>query len=81
MPSNRKFYKTVVTVTILSEEPLGRGIELDDIAHQITRGDWSGEVNTGSSREVTARQTAALLAEQGSDPGFFRLDSEGNDAD
>ena len=81
MPSNRKFYKTAVTVTILSEEPLGRGVELDDIAHQITHGDWSGEVSIGSSREVTGRQMAALLTAQGSDPGFFRLDAEGNDAD
>jgi hypothetical protein len=81
MPSDRKFYKTTVTVTILSEEPISRGVELNDIAHQITLGDWSGEVDVGSSREVTARQVAALLKEQGSDPGFFTLDSDGNDAD
>jgi len=80
MPSDRKFYKTTVTVTILSEEPISRGVELNDIAHQITLGDWSGEVDVGSPREVTARQVAALLKEQGSDPGFFTLDSDGNDA-
>lgn len=81
MPSDRKFYKTVVTVTVLSEEPLCRGTDLKDIAHQIIEGDWSGEVDVGNSKEVTASEVAKLLEEQGSDPGFFRLDSEGNDVD
>lgn len=81
MPSNRKFYKTVVTVTILSEDPVNQNIDLGGINHQITDGDWSGEVAMGESQKVTASEVAKLLEEQGSDPSFFGLDSEGNDVD
>jgi hypothetical protein len=37
----RKFYKTVITVTVLSEDgPISMETDLDVVAHQIIHGDW-----------------------------------------
>lgn len=73
-----KYYKTIVTVEVLSEEPIPNWTDLENLNYQITYGDWSGEVNIGTSEEVDAKTIAKLLINQGSDPGFFNLDQEGN---
>lgn len=75
----RKFYKTTVTVTVLSEEPLPPYMELSDVAHAIKDGDCSGEVAFGEPEELDGKQAADALVAQASDPGFFRLDDDGND--
>jgi hypothetical protein len=77
MPSKRKFWKTVVTVTILSETPFDYD-NLSDIQSQID-GDCSGEFDTTSSEEIDAATCAALLIKQHSDPEFFNLDENGED--
>lgn len=79
MKRKRTFYKTVFTVTVLSEvEPSG-DIELDRLHHQITEGDWSGLVEKSQSVKLTQVEVAEELIEQGSDPSFFMLDEHGNE--
>lgn len=73
----RKFYKTVLTVTIISDEPY-EYYDLDHVHYDITRGDCSGEVEVESC-EITAKQAAELLIKQGSEPGFLFLDENGNE--
>lgn len=75
----RKFYKTEITVTVLSEGPLNPNIELDGIHYAITNGDCSGEVEFGASEEITPKQMAKCLEDQGSDPEFFQLSPEGKE--
>lgn len=80
MEQKRKYYKTVVKITVLSEdEPLKDGISLEEIAYEITDGHCSGDIVIQSRTEVKAREMAKLLMEQGSDPEFFRLDEDGNE--
>lgn len=75
----RRFYKTVITVTVLSEgAPVPDGAGLQDIDREITDGEWSGEVENDGGVELTAKQAAEALMAQGSDPLLFRLDDEGN---
>lgn len=75
----KKFYKTVITVTVLSEcGPVSPNANLDLIARQIDSGDWSGQVETDGGVEITPAEAAKELAAQGSDPGFFMLDVAGN---
>ena len=77
--TKRKFYRTVVEIEILSEEPIAFE-SLGEINHAITEGDCSGSWNPLSSNEVVDGKTIVkLLKKQGSDPGFFRLDERGND--
>jgi hypothetical protein len=75
----RKFYRTIVTVEVLSEDSPWDGPDLQDLAGAITHGDCSGQWDVSHTRELTAQQAAQALIEQGSEPGFFQLDEHGND--
>lgn len=81
MPSKRTFYKTIISIEVLSEDPLPDQIDLNDIAYGITDGDWSGTVEKSFEKTLTGPETAVALADQGSDPEFFQLDEDGNDID
>lgn len=84
MASKRRFYRTVVSVEILSEEPYLEPSEADDLAtisYDIGMGDCSGRVVWGESQEVDGPTMARLLQEQASDPEFFGLDENGEDLD
>jgi hypothetical protein len=76
--TKRKFYRTVFTVEVLSEEE-PEAVSLEALAYQISDGEWSGVVEKGNSKKVNGKTMARLLEHQGSDPGFFRLDEDGND--
>ena len=65
---------------MLSEEPIGEPT-LETLRHQIVEGDWSGDIKFGNEKVLNGKQAATALQRQGSDPGFFRVDSKGNDAD
>ena len=79
MPSKRTFHKTVVTVTVLSEEQL----EFDDLAelgHMITNGDAVGDYEV-ESENLTGPEAAKLAGGLHSDPMFFWLTEDGEDCD
>ena len=75
----RKFFRTVVEVEVLSEDVTAEGYSLETIAGEIQLGDWSGRVTFKSAEALTSKQAAEALQAQGSDPEFFSLDREGND--
>lgn len=79
--SRRKFYCTVLEVEILSEDKLDEetASNLASVHDMITYGDCSGQVKVRSQSEVGAKTAARKLREQGSDPGFFRLNDDGSD--
>jgi hypothetical protein len=79
MTSKRKFFRTVVTIEILSEDEPFDTDDLGAIAGAIDSGPCSGSVKVVSVDEVDGGHMAKLLQEQASDPEFFQLDSEGND--
>ena len=82
MPNTRKFFKTTITFEVLTEDgPLPDITDLDAIHFAITSGDASGMITERSSVELTPREAAQALMKQGSDPGFFMLDEEGNRAE
>ena len=79
--SKRKFYRTVIQVEILSEEPYS-GNDLETIQYDITDGHCSGKIiDIERNQEKTGQEMAGLSKEQGSDPEFFQLDENGNDTD
>ena len=78
--TNRKFYKTMIIVEVLSEERYSPE-SIEGIARDITEGDCVGDWDAETSEEVDGRRMADLLREVGSEPGFFQLDDEGNDID
>jgi hypothetical protein len=79
--SKRKFYRTVLQLVILSEEPYEE-TDLTRIAEDITDGPCSGLLTDISRNEVTpAKHMVVFLKEQGSDPEFFQLNSDGEDTE
>lgn len=78
----RKFYKNVIQVEVLSEdEPLDSNLNLNEVAHVITEGDCSGQVSWQEPVLLTPSEAAKALEAQGSDPGFFGLTPDGQEAD
>jgi len=80
MPSKRKFYRTVYTFEMLTEEP-PESMSLESIAYETTEGHASGMFLETDTREVTGRDMAELLQSQGSDPEFFQLTEDGEDTE
>jgi hypothetical protein len=76
----RKFYKTVVSYEILSEEPIGE-VSLEDIAYECENGHWSGVFGDTVITELTGKEMAEAARKQGTDPEFFMLDDDGNTID
>ena len=76
----RKFYRTLVTLEVLSEyEPVPKDGSLDRLFYEITDGDYSGIILQQSYDEVSPQHMAEFAITQGSDPSFFGLDPKGND--
>lgn len=78
MPSQRKFYRTIIQVEVLSEEPY-EITDLEDIAYDVDQGDCSGITKIVSTETVGGPEITKLLEAQGSDPEFFQLTPEGED--
>lgn len=78
--SERKFYKTVINIVVLSEEPL-YGIPISNIIESAIDGENSMSHEMTEVAEIDGSMAAILLMEQGSDPAFFNLNEDGSDGD
>lgn len=74
--SDRKFYKNVVSIVVLTEDGPWDHPDTSWLHYDITDGECVGYNFAVESVEVTADQMAELLGESGSDPSFFGLDEE-----
>jgi hypothetical protein len=63
--TKRKFYRTIVTVEILSDEPIDNP-DLEMIARQIDSGDWVGNTEIQSQKVLSGRRTVKILNKLGS---------------
>lgn len=70
MYHGEKFYRTVIKVEVLSEDPY-HPQSLKQIARDTYDGDCSGHWEVESSQEVPPAEMAKLLEKQGSDPAFL----------
>jgi len=82
--NTKKYYRTLVQVEVLSETPFEEQFpdeNLTYIAREIYDGDCSGTVEVVQSDEISGAAMAQRLLNQGSDPGFFSLDEDGNEVE
>ena len=79
--TDRKFYKTVISIEVLSEEPIPGDMELDSIVKECRDGCYSMRPLKHTVTKINGRQAANALKRQGSDPDFFRLTNSGADND
>ena len=75
----RKFYKTVIQIEILTEDLPYESGDLYDMASDTDTGECVGITRILRWDELTGRQMAAALYTAGSEPGFFRLDGQGQE--
>jgi hypothetical protein len=76
----RKFYKTVYTFTVLTEDnPVPDNMDLEDVLYECQDGGWSGDITSVSIDELSSAQMAKALLEQHSSPEFFDLEDDGTD--
>jgi len=74
--SEKKFYKTIIQIEVLSEEPYDN----DDpaaIGYDCDEGDCVGTSKIVSQKVLTGKQMANALYDAGSEPGFFQLNDDG----
>ena len=79
--TTRKFYKTTFTVTVLHEEEGYYPDDLGVLHHDITDGDYSGNFEQKETVKLNGIQAASELVLMGSDPAWFNLTEDGNDAE
>ena len=69
------YFKTVLVVTVLSDEPIGDRT-LEEVVYGMDCGDLVGSYSHGESEEVDAEEMRSLLSSANSDPDFFDEDEE-----
>jgi len=79
--TERKFYRRVFHIEVLSEEPIPGEVDLTEIHYNITEGHCSGRIACDEQEEMDGKKAADLLIDQGSDPEFFNLDEAGDDVE
>jgi hypothetical protein len=78
MGDDRKFYRTVLWVEVLSEEELG-SVSLGDLEEMCGTGHCSGTFIRTIEEEVDSSLMSHLLLKQGSDPEFLLQHDEGDE--
>ena len=79
--TERKFYRTTITVTVLSEEPIPSELNLQELAYEMDEGEYVGFYPTTNIEELDGKQMAEALVKAGSEPEFFQLNDNGDDLD
>ena len=79
--AHARYYRSRVTIEILSEDEPITNASLEDIQSMITTGDCSGVISFDSGVEISPAEAARNLQEQGSSPGLFRLRDDGTHED
>jgi len=75
------FFKTTITLEVLSEDTDVSNMSLEDIAFAITEGDCSGMITKKKITKLTKRQVENALVKQGSSHDFFNLGIGASDDD
>lgn len=70
----RKYFKTTLTLEILTSDCPPKWGNLAELHHLITDGDASGDVKNTVTKEVAEKTMWKLLIAQGSDPEFLLWD-------
>lgn len=72
-----QFYKTIITVTMLTDDGPAEPLSLAQAEYMLREGGWTGEWITTECMPVTPQEMVKLMNLVGSDPDFFQLDGDG----
>ena len=79
MSKQKKIYKTIITIEVLSEEPIPSDMQVEDVIYEGNEGDYSIFVSEGKPKELIGYDAVKAIHKQGSDTDFFGMDEEGNE--
>ena len=74
--NNKKYYRTVYRIEVLSDEPMPDMIDLDTIHYEVTEGQCSGMFLDSEVEVCNEERITDLLRKQGSDPSFLTEEIE-----
>jgi hypothetical protein len=77
----KKFYRTTIVYEVLSEEPITSVESLENILFNASEGSYVGQEKARKEVKLTPKKTVSELYRFGSEPGFFRLDDNGKEAE
>ena len=77
--SKRKFFKTIIKVTVLSEDAAVAFDSLAGLGSFIMTGDGVGKTEVVKTERLAPSHAAQQLLRLGSEPEFFKLNSHGED--
>ena len=70
-------YKTIITLVVLSEEPIPETASLGNIIDECDTGEYiMGAMDTAIT-ELSGKNAVNEIVKTGSDPEFFQIDGEG----
>jgi hypothetical protein len=75
----KKFYKTVIKIEVLSEDPIPSNVSLGGIMERADYDDYVAGQETRNQTELTSEEVVDELYKFGSTPLFFGLDDDGNE--
>ena len=79
--TNRKFYKRVYRIEVLSESRIPDDLELRDVLVEAELGEYSADITDESDIVLNGADASQELMKQRSSPEFFRLTPDGDDVD
>lgn len=75
----KTIYRTVIQLTVLSEEPLPQGMSINQIDANCEDGDFCGKADYIKTNEpLVGREAALAIEDTGSETEFFQMDINGN---
>lgn len=72
-------YKTVLTIEVLSDEPLDPQMSTSDVVRDMIFGTTSGITKRSSPKLLKGKHAVKEIHKHGTDPSFFFMDENGNE--
>jgi hypothetical protein len=73
---DQTFFRTLVTIEILSDEPIPNNPDVEILGALIRDGDYAGVTHVSESQEISARAIPGLLTAMNYAEDFFKTESD-----
>lgn len=70
MQKKERYYRTIISIEILSDYPYSYGFDLRNVWHDMIYGDVSGTINEKTT-EISKDEMEKALITHGTDPSFI----------
>jgi hypothetical protein len=80
MAKQKKIYRTIITLTVLSDYPLPEGMSIEEIDAECSDGEMTGKSDwLECNKELLGQEAADAVRGVGSSTDFFQMDENGNE--